>query len=275
MNSPTQDTYGVSRTMPQLDNIDEIICELNINGFAIVDSGINNNTLDLYRNKLDEIYAHQLLDIEDGELALKKINDTDIVRAVLTYDHEFYILATNSVLFKICERYLGLEFLLLQQNGIINRAKKSNYQIKWHRDLSFQHFTTSRPIALNALLCLNEFTAENGATFVLPATHKNEKFPTNIFCEKFGKQILAPKGSFIILDSMLYHRAGMNISNLDRYAINHVIGLPFMAQQIDISNVMREKNLWQLIDSKFYSYLGNRWSPAKNVSEWRNRRIRK
>ena len=40
----------------------------------------------------------------------------------------------------------------------------AHHQSAFHRDLPYQHFTSSRPIAINALFCADEFTNENGAT---------------------------------------------------------------------------------------------------------------
>ncbi len=72
------------------------------------------------------------------------------------------------------------------------------------------------------------------------------------------------------MDAMLYHRAGQNKSNTLRRAINHVIGLPFMAQQIDIPAFAGNK---LSVDEFSKSYFGYRWQPAKSVKHWRLRKL--
>ena len=67
-------------------------------------------------------------------------------------------------------------------------------------------------MAINALFCLDAFTTENGATLVLPATHKQEEFPSDRFVEASAAQVCAPSGSYIVLDCMLYHSGAPNRS---------------------------------------------------------------
>ena len=184
---------------------------------------------------------------------------------MLAYAPEFLEVATAPPLMKLAARVLGDEFLLLMQNGIINRSERENHQAKWHRDLNYQHWTSSKALAVNALFCIDDFTLENGATFVLPGTHHVPEFPTAGFTRKFERQIQAPAGSFLILDAMLFHRAGANRANGVRRAVNHVIGRPFMAQQIDLPSALERAGIEPSGDPAVRRYLGYRWSPARDV----------
>ncbi len=68
--------------------------------------------------------------------------------------------------------------VLSQKNGIINPTNAAQYdQGAWHRDLPYQHVIFSWPMATNALFCMDDFTSENGAMNMLPATHKQEESP--------------------------------------------------------------------------------------------------
>jgi ectoine hydroxylase-related dioxygenase (phytanoyl-CoA dioxygenase family) len=191
---------------------------------------------------------------------------------MLAYEPDFLEVATTAPLMEFTRRALGPEFVLMMQNGIINRPDRENYQAKWHRDLNYQHWTSSRTLAINALLCIDDFTSENGATYVLPGTQHVAEFPTERFTRKFEKQIEAPAGSYLILDAMLYHRAGINETANVRRAVNHVIGLPFMAQQIDLPSALAGKGIHPPENPVIKKYLGYRWSPASDVTDWRNRR---
>jgi len=86
--------------------------------------------------------------------------------------------------------------VLNQQNGVINPPHSERYnQGAWHRDLPYQHFVSSRPLAINALFCLDQFTIENGATKVLPASHRQEAFPSDDFVQSQATPVTAPAGS--------------------------------------------------------------------------------
>ncbi|MHB9839845.1 phytanoyl-CoA dioxygenase family protein [Paraburkholderia terrae] len=265
-------THGVTQRLASEDAIDEAVAELRINGYTIIESGLPAALIEKLKSGIDRIYQTQIGEFGD-EQALESISDTDIARCTLAYDPDFLTVATAPNLMKLAARVLGNEFVLMQQNGIINRPDRQNYQVKWHRDLSYQHWTSSKTIAFNALLCVDEFTNENGASFVLPATHHIEAFPTDQFASRHEKQIAAPAGSFIVLDAMLYHRGGNNVSNDVRRAVNHLIGLPFLAQQVNFETALESIGTPVPADPDVRKYLGFRWSPATNAKDWRERRM--
>ncbi|SDI11831.1 phytanoyl-CoA dioxygenase family protein [Paraburkholderia phenazinium] len=264
--------YGVSERLEANDNIDEAVAELRINGYAVLESGLSRDFLDTLKGDLDRVYSRQVQEM-GGEDVLRRIHDTDIARCMLSYESNFLAVATTEPLMKLAARVLGSEFVLMQQNGIINKPDRENYQAKWHRDLPHQHWTSSKPLAINALLCLDDFTLENGATFVLPGTHHVPEFPTDMFVSRFEKQIAAPAGSYLVLDAMLYHRGGTNSSANARRAVNHVIGLPFMAQQVDIPSALASTGMPEPQDASIRKYLGYRWAPAESAIGWRLARI--
>lgn len=266
-------SYGVTESMPAHDRYDEAVADLRINGFTILPSGLDPAFLTSLQSALDHVYQDQATEL-GGEAILQAINDADTVRCALSYDAKFLRVATVEPLLRLAERLFGTEFILTQQNGIINRPEKDNTQARWHRDLPYQHWTSSKPIAINALLCVDDFTCENGATFVLPATHRHAQFPTPGFVMRNGRQLEAPAGSFLVLDAMLFHRAGINSSHAVRRALNHVIGLPFLSQQINIPAAMRQNGKPTPDDPAIQKYLGYRWNPPGSAKEWRELRIR-
>ncbi len=266
-------TYGITESFEIGNYLDEAFVELLINGYTIMPSGISGDVLNNLSQSLEKIYQKQCDEL-GGEDQLKAINDADQVRCCLSYDALFLEVATNPNLMNFCKKVFGGEYLLLMQNGIINKPEKNNFQARWHRDLNYQHWVASKVIAVNALLCVDEFNSVNGATYVLPASNHCEKFPTPTFVAKHELQIFAKPGDFILLDAMLFHRAGINVGKNSRRAINHVIGRPFLAQQIDIPNALNQAKLYENLTEEVKKYLGYRWSPAPNAFEWRFKRIK-
>jgi ectoine hydroxylase-related dioxygenase (phytanoyl-CoA dioxygenase family) len=263
--------YGVSQQLPSGGEFDELAAELRINGYTVLPSGFDAGFIESLKPALERVYAEQVAEI-GGEENLRRINDADMARGIVAYDPAFMAVATAPALLRFAKRILGAEILLQIQNGILNRHDRENHQKKWHRDLVYQHFTSSAPLAINALFCVDDFTAENGATFVLPGTQHVEEFPTPAFCRKFEQQVIAPAGSYLILDAMLFHRAGLNRSDSIRRGINHVITLPFFAQHIDVPRMMRQRGLQTPSDPSIAKYLGYRWSPADSPLDWRQRK---
>ena len=159
-----------------------------------------------------------------GEPKLRSLNEFHTIRSPLTHGGDVFLrLVLNENLLSTLKKLISGKFILNQQNGVINPPQETYNQGVWHRDLPYQHFVSTKPLAINALFCVDDFTFENGATFVLPASHKTEAFPSASYIRKNSVQIEAKAGSFILLDCMLFHAGGFNKTHLERRAVNHVI----------------------------------------------------
>lgn len=77
-------------------------------------------------------------------------------------------------------------------------------------------------IKANTIWALNDFTQTNGATEIIPKTHRNSvrpsREPTESDIQNLIK-VIVPKGSVILTDGNLWHRSGTNQSNQSRYAL--------------------------------------------------------
>jgi ectoine hydroxylase-related dioxygenase (phytanoyl-CoA dioxygenase family) len=220
------------------DASDEAAEKIRLVGYAVLDGGYTALELEAFSTAFDR--ARRLLIERHGGLgALRAIDEHNTVRAPLSVDHLFLEIASNDAVLGICRRLMGQYIVLNQQNGIINPPHGIRYnQGAYHRDLPFQHFVSSRPLAVNALFCLDEFTLANGATCVVPASHKEEAFPSDPVVNATEIQLSAPRGSYIILDALLYHRGGVNRTDTDRRAVNHLFSIPLIRPQINLPAVL-------------------------------------
>lgn len=258
-------SYGVTRRRKSQDELDLYAEEVAVLGFAVAPSGLNAAELDALRASSDEIYARQADGQADGMGA-----EEDIVRCPLAYDDRFLAPATLPVVIGVAHRLLGQNLVLLQQNAIINQPRSIQHQSRWHRDLPYQHFVGSEALAMNALLCVDDFTLETGGTFVLPGSHLFEEFPSSAYVARHEVPVEAVAGSVIMMHAMLYHRAGANVSAAPRRGINHLVGRPLLAQQIDIPRMLGGRFAQ---DPVLGPYLGYRWNPAVDVASWREGRV--
>ena len=92
----------------------------------------------------------------------------------LFYDKFFLKFIFNKKILDVLNKAFGENFILNLQNCPINRANDKHFGAVWHRDLSYQHFVPSRPIAISALVCVDEFTRK-WRELVLYLTHINLK----------------------------------------------------------------------------------------------------
>lgn len=240
-------------------------------GYAVIPSGLTEDQLQLIRDKIDQVYKIQIQEI-GGADNLELINDANVARALVSYDDYFVTLAAHLGLISVLKILLGQNFILMSQNGIINQPSNEHYQLTWHRDLNYQHFVTSRPLAISALYCIDEFTAETGGTLVIPASHKIEAFPSTEYILRQQHQISAPAGSIIIFDAMLFHRTGNNTSGRTRRAVNHIFTLPLIKQQISLPKTLGDK---YANDPFLRSLLGYDSQTGESTQLWREGKLRK
>lgn len=253
-------------------NQDEADCqaeEIRNIGYAVVESGLSAAELQLIRQKIDDIYEVQVREI-GGTDALNRINDADLVRCIIGYDDYFLTLATHPLIMAITRKLLGENFILMSQNAIINRPVAAHYQFTWHRDLNYQHYVSSRPLAISALYAIDDFTKETGGTWLIPASHKCEPFPSLAYVRRHGKQMSAPAGSILLFDAMVYHRAGVNRSGRLRRSVNHIYCVPMIQQQISLPSMLGGK----FSDDPFLRmFLGYDTETGLSVQQWRTRKL--
>jgi phytanoyl-CoA dioxygenase PhyH len=228
----TVSSYGILEQRVVATDTDRAAEEVIFLGYSVINSGYSADEVSNIGRAFDAVHA-TYVELYDKD-SLKEIDEYNGIRLPLALDEKFLDLAMNPRVLDLVGKLIRNKFILNQQNGIINPPGETYNQGSWHRDLPYQHFVSSRPLAINALYCVDAFTTDNGATYVLPGSHLQEEFPSHLFIESNATQITAPAGSFIVLHCMLFHRGGGNRTSFRRRAVNHVFTTAFIKQQIDI-----------------------------------------
>ena len=264
---------GVTEQSCSESSLDVALEELHIKGYTIMPSRLGIAELHKLREKILAIYETQSSELLNNN-ALEIIGDKSIARGLCAYDNVFLDILRDPNLNQIISKSLQQKFILISQNGIINSKyhAKSHNLFNWHRDLNYQHYVSSRPLALSVLLALDDFTEESGGTSILEGTHKIEALPSYEYIKNNKRTIQCPSGSWVIFDSMTFHRTGRNFQNHHRIAINHIFASPMFARPYSFKN-MREQNGINSCE-KFYSMiLGYEYETKGSVLEWRKSKL--
>lgn len=262
------ESYGiVDRTRSQT-SAEQHAERIRLLGYSIVEGELAQSQVDAMPGQIDALLERQAGEA-GGWDRLRDIGDQGTARCCLAYDGAFVPLATNPAILAICRLLLGDYFVLMQQNAVINAPEQVHTQRAYHRDLPYQHFTSSRPLAISALFCADPFTMENGATHLIPGSHKVEEFPSEPLIDQVEEVVEAAAGSYIVFDAMLFHRAGTNLSDRPRRAVNQVYSLPFIGQQISIPAMLGGR---YSDDPALARLFGYDTEPAASVDGWRDRR---
>lgn len=261
--------YGITNKTNLLTDLEYHIENIRIKGYSIQSNLIDNETCDLFAKKLETIYSNQEIDFGKDNLA--KINELDICRMPFMFDNSFTQFFMNPLVLELTSKLIGENIQLHLQNGIINRPKNEHHQTSWHRDLPYQDWVISKPLAFNAFYCLSDFTETNGATFILPFSHNLDYFPSEKYVLENAVQLIAKKGSVIFFNSMVFHKAGINYSDQTRYGLNNMFVVPILKQQIMTSRSIKESDF----SEEVVNILGHRFDVPESVTEFRNKRLKK
>ena len=112
----------------------------------------------------------------------------------------------------------------------INKAPRASGAFVWHRDLPYLYHST--PNLITAMLCLDDMTAANGATVVLPGSHRltdervalsDQDISESDLPDGFARTVVeCPAGSAVLFHVNIIHGGGANQSTMPR---RNVIGI--------------------------------------------------
>lgn len=121
-------------------------------------------------------------------------------------------------------------FILNTYGGVINLPNKASYVANIHRDIRTFY---NLPMMINMLVMLDDFTLENGATFLLSQSHLKDEKPEDKYFYENAERALGKAGSILLFDSLTWHAAGLNKTDKPRKALTLAFTRPFMKQQMD------------------------------------------
>ena len=201
-------------------------------GFAVLTGVLDENALALTREAL---YRVQSAIVEDvGPERLERAGEHGVLRNMVSYDQHFLRLLELPEMLAVVDRLLSPTAILHLQNGFIlpsGGGATTSFQHSFHMD--FPRYMNGYVASVNVLLAIDAFTASNGGTIVVPATHQSPERPPEPYLHAAAMPVECPAGSMIVFDSTLWHAAGQNESGSDRLAINHQFTRSFFKQQID------------------------------------------
>lgn len=151
------------------------------------------------------------------------------INNLLTYDEIFWQVPLQPQVLQLAEAALDKELLL---SSLCTLTLGPGQQAQpLHDDMQQLNLPRPRPpLAVNAVWALSDFTESNGATRIVPGSHRYDHAPP------YGGDIdtvaaTMPAGSVMLFDSALWHYGGANESAERRFAISCYYCVGWMRQQ--------------------------------------------
>jgi ectoine hydroxylase-related dioxygenase (phytanoyl-CoA dioxygenase family) len=136
---------------------------------------------------------------------------------------------------ELLEQYFSGKYILNSYGGFINEKSANTYSKNMHRDV--RTYTGDLKFMINLLVMLDDFTLENGATYLLSNSHLQAEKPDEDYFYKNSDRALGKKGDLLIFDSHLWHATGNNETEAVRRALTLTLTKPNFKQQADYARM--------------------------------------
>ncbi|HEX9641972.1 MAG TPA: phytanoyl-CoA dioxygenase family protein [Candidatus Krumholzibacteria bacterium] len=245
------------KTMKSEATVDHVVETLEREGFAIVERYLSAEDVRAKREDLARVLRSTPTGRNDFEGF-----ETQRIYALFAKTRAFDAQAVDPLVLGVLDCVLGKGFVLCAPTAI-NIGPGETAQNLHCDDTVYPVARPHAELVVNTMWALDDFTADNGATHVVPGSHKwTDKRPDE------GTQTvraIAPAGSLIFFLGSAYHGGGANNTGKPRLGVileycagwvrpqeNHVLGVP--------KEIVRElpERLQELLGyGVYFPFLGN------------------
>lgn len=163
------------------------------------------------------------------------------------------------------EEFFSGKYILNAFGGNFLGKGTKSYASAIHRDV--RTFSADTNLMINTLVMLDDFTEENGATYLLSKSHLQKEKPSEEHFYAKSHRAVAKKGSVIFWHSNLWHAAGENKTDKERTSVTPMFTKPFLKPQFDYVNAVGLENILKC-DEKLQQALGYFSRIPATLDEW-------
>lgn len=196
--------------------------DLTRHGYCCLEGALSSDSVDALG---DEISALAARERRDGTAWFSHGNQR--IFNLLRKSATARSLISHGPAMQLVTHLLGRDVLLSSITA--NIALPGNRPQHLHADQGYVPMPWPRVEAVNIIWVIDPFTGENGATRVIPGSHRRESPPTG---EELPVPIEAPAGAIVCLDGRVWHGTGVNqTSATPRRALFAYYCRPYLRQQ--------------------------------------------
>lgn len=214
-------------------NLTNHIREIDVYGFTIISSVIENDTIDKIKDTLDIL---DILDIHttstnyENSKTPEQIRHGDLIRRDPLLYHSILTIPPIRILLR-CYMKDNLHLSTLSSNTLYKTERPRTLEgqyggLGWHVDHPYHDIEPpwlqselGSPLSLQTMYILDDFTTDNGATWAIPSSHMNDTFPYGDINIDNGRQITCMKGDIILTHGAWWHSQGYNYTTEPRSCI--------------------------------------------------------
>jgi ectoine hydroxylase-related dioxygenase (phytanoyl-CoA dioxygenase family) len=195
-------------TDPSRD-LDVIKSKLSEHGFAVIPDMLSPSELAETRERF--------ISLADAERAAAvragapEVDEVQFVRTLPAKDQVFRDLVSQPLAVELARHVLGQDIILW--GAMANRVPPGSPGGGAHSDQGLLPGEVTWPVVCAYIYMLDDFTEENGATWVVPGSHRRRTDELNADDFNAGKiSAVGRAGSAIVMDGRLWHSIGKNVT---------------------------------------------------------------
>lgn len=239
--------------------------ELKQKGYTIIRNLIDEKWIDVLSLEMDKAF------LEHRDIQKNNKNEIDSSGVAL------HVLLSSFVFLEFLQYLLEKEFIqslsknffkskcILNSFSALNNLSGSNFSSIIHRDLRF--YSGDFPIMINCLIMVDDFTSENGGTYLLSGSHLEERKPSDEEFFNKAHQVTGKRGDILIFNSKVWHCSAPNKTEYNRRALPFTISRSFMKQLLDYPRALGYEKM-DLFSDELKQFLGYYSRVPSSLEEW-------
>jgi ectoine hydroxylase-related dioxygenase (phytanoyl-CoA dioxygenase family) len=248
--------------MPNTINLQEYARIMNEKGWIAFEGVVDDQLVEKLKNDLENAYKIRRPIQEKNGV---DTNTAGTAHHLLADGKSFFEFLSRLYLNDEIKEYFGGNYILNTFGGNLNMRGQHTYASNVHRDV--RTYTSDIKLLLNILVVLDDFTLDNGATYLLSGSHLKKDKPSDDEFFKKAERVVAKKGTIVFWDANLWHAAGENKTDGPRRALSLIYSRPFMKQQFDYSRQIGYDKVSQMPDG-LQQVLGYKSRIPATLEEW-------
>lgn len=241
---PSTDGFARDDTLT-LPDMTAVCASVAAQGFCLLPALFPNEVVERLRFELDAARSRE--EESFGLHALKTQGQEGYVSDILNVGPTMRGVLGSSAVANLADGLLGNEARLCIAQGIIldPGTGRGTWPRRWHADFYDPVPVLREPtfhVAINCLLAVDDMTVENGATGVLPGSHRLTVRPETLGSrlEELELRLEASAGSIVVLEGGVWHCAGFNASSMPRRVVKMLFARSWVRQKIHYADLLTD-----------------------------------
>jgi ectoine hydroxylase-related dioxygenase (phytanoyl-CoA dioxygenase family) len=210
------------------EQIEHYALEMESQGYFIIEDILSSDEVELAISILNEIFERE------SKIGPERGWHTDMYKVsyLLPQKHPFFRrLPLHPKVLPLMRHILGERCVMSSLNGFTMIPGSADQRLHLDQAMSVPGMVLN----INAMFCLDDFTKANGATRVIPGSHKRifDRDCDRSKIEQETIQLTAPAGSMVAFNGGLWHGGSHNTTNGYRRALHAFYSRPWVKPQWD------------------------------------------